>query len=666
LRIGKVKFRGLYSYGDETEMSLQNVPITLVVGPNNSGKSNLLRILSTLATTLTHRQNQYLGQHAVFSDDVDPTFEVKFVLSADETDSIIDFLSFHEVTDELTNNAMWTFTDFRNKKALRERLSEITIGASWKHRQAEYERETVDLRVEFDRIENLKMHSPWFYTDLFINSSEDVKNSQKHLRTYLDNLDTEAAMPEGVRRLFTRGERQNKVVTHIPLQGQSGYGENGTIAFRRILALTEGTAPRQSGGITFLEFFGVLLKRSLHHAEAGRSFRSGKIEYTDELLGDGTNLAQFLHSLRNSPSLEGRKRFYAIKQAFEDVVQADQLTFDVILEYKAGSTGEQPRIREGAAMKKPESSKIVIHDNRVGKEFALEAAGSGIAEVIYLLTLAYGVKDGIILMDEPAINLHPPLMRGLVRKVIEGMKTKGTGSQQPEIGNQFFVITHSTELISSLLFEQNVGFFYVQRSGKDGGSVLRSLDPETKEWFASGRHSLKHRIDTRIFLGRKIILTEGESDTNFLIECTRHFASIDNSMDISSNDVLIVNVNGKGNFAKYKKLMDSLSIPYVILGDEDVLQGNDTKSLFTPCALINKGGITGDNNSAFVIENKDLEGLMKELDPSLYEEVVGNVRALHGRNIPKSEVAAEFTRRLATKTPRALDPIGQFLRKAMG
>lgn len=68
--------------------------------------------------------------------------------------------------------------------------------------------------------------------------------------------------------------------------------------------------------------------------------------------------------------------------------------------------------------------------------------GSGVLETIYLLTLAHGIENSVILLDEPAVNLHPSLMKSITNSL-----------QNPSLKNQFIIITHSPELAGYEIFD---------------------------------------------------------------------------------------------------------------------------------------------------------------------------------------------------------------------
>lgn len=182
-------------------------------------------------------------------------------------------------------------------------------------------------------------------------------------------------------------------------------------------------------------------------------------------------------------------------------------------------------------------------------------------------------------------------------------------------------------------------------------SKIISLKDKTKEWFEENRSKFKHQIDSRIFFGRCIILTEGESDRN-LLGIARYISSQDPSIDLESNDIIIVSIGGSSNFDKYRRLLDGFQIPHVILAD------SDAKRMFSSSGIINREGISGSEN-IFLIDGGDLEYFMREIDLDVYTDAEREYKG------SKPMIAYEFAKNVSVKNPDALKPIKLFLQQAI-
>ncbi len=80
------------------------------------------------------------------------------------------------------------------------------------------------------------------------------------------------------------------------------------------------------------------------------------------------------------------------------------------------------------------------------------------------------------------------------------------------------------------------------------------MSGDLKVAFEKNRPKFKNLIDTRIFFGKCIILTEGESDKNLLTGIARFFEDNDRNLNLNTQDVIIVSAGGKTNFPNYTKL----------------------------------------------------------------------------------------------------------------
>ena len=75
-------------------------------------------------------------------------------------------------------------------------------------------------------------------------------------------------------------------------------------------------------------------------------------------------------------------------------------------------------------------------------------SGSGIREILFLLAKYFDTEKSVIFMDEPAMNLHPTLIKKLMREIF----SKDNGQ------NQLIIITHSPIILTNtkLLTTSNI------------------------------------------------------------------------------------------------------------------------------------------------------------------------------------------------------------------
>ena len=189
-------------------------------------------------------------------------------------------------------------------------------------------------------------------------------------------------------------------------------------------------------------------------------------------------------------------------------------------------------------------------------------------EIVHFLLamFALNVKDGVVIVDEPELHLHPRWQRiflGLFRDIA------------PTRNNQFLIATHSPvfvtpDTINSITRVYKVG---------GGGSTHIALRDVTLPEKKSLVRMINSQNNERVFFADKAVLVEGISDRLVL-------ASILDAASVrfSNNEAIeILEVGGKGGFAEYRALLDALKTPSFIVADQDYLReigSQDIRALF--------------------------------------------------------------------------------------
>ena len=137
------------------------------------------------------------------------------------------------------------------------------------------------------------------------------------------------------------------------------------------------------------------------------------MEHPTALESDGWNLAEYLFNLKNSADSYERSRFRVIQEAFNKLFP--NLTFDAI--YRSIKLRNNPGTNHDYRY-----PTIVVCDDRNSKQFSLDKIGAGISETMFLLTAFFGSSDSVVLLDEPAVNLHPAQMKALLSNAKQSTK----------------------------------------------------------------------------------------------------------------------------------------------------------------------------------------------------------------------------------------------------
>jgi len=191
-----------------------------------------------------------------------------------------------------------------------------------------------------------------------------------------------------------------------------------------------------------------------------------------------------------------------------------------------------------------------------GRTLSANMFSSGEREIVHFLLamFALNVQDGLILVDEPELHLHPrwqKIFLDLFRDLA------------PERNNQFVITTHSPAFVTPDTIDSVTR---VYRSSSTGSAqvALRNVDlPEKKSLV----RMINSQNNERLFFADKVVLVEGISD-RLVFE-----ALIDSaSARFNINEAIeIIEVGGKRNFKDYKNVLNGLLTPTFTVADRDYL-----------------------------------------------------------------------------------------------
>jgi energy-coupling factor transporter ATP-binding protein EcfA2 len=653
VRLLSIRISNLYSY-DQTDDGFsengESIPfssVNVIVGPNDSGKSNIFRAIKLLVDSM--KVDYALTSLDTFSDQVAPKLEAKFLLSENEAGVLLDFLGVYLANPNPNSIAQTQIHEFRNRKAILDLIKDFRVELSW---QPTNDASMVPLSIfSFEKL-GLKIFSnavngPAFATRDF--PFKDDRRPQNGFPEFLDRLagetDPEHQSAVNLRdsqgwdfAIFSVGTRNlaNPVANraHIEkLQVFSGLppSTNNDLSFSRLIgAILDRSFVFSTGGTIFFKKIS-LIEHSQDVSKTLAQELRDSVKYPDSLDSDGWNLSEYLFNLKNSNQSQERDRFRVIQAAF--CVLFPNLSVDVILQpvkFLRLVPGPQEDFRY---------PNIVINDARNSKQFSADKVGAGISETLFLLTAFFGFRDTVVLLDEPAVNLHPAHMKALFQMV-------GNSS------NQLLVITHSPALLRNLLFEEEGSVIYIRRP--DSKSVVRVLDT-TKTWTDTERYKLSYLIDTRVFFARHILLGEGESDKDFLETAAEALG-----LDPDTYEDIVIDAGGKHNLKRYRDLLERFGIPYVVVADGDKQNEPDLHSRAASYGSGKNYTVVDPEQLPSVLAGEvfffknDVEEFMRAQDPILYIEIEASVMKSEGR-VTKPVFIHEFVPNLLAKNPNSLD-----------
>ena len=649
VRLNRLAVEGLFSYAARQEVEFSDR--TVIVGPNNSGKSNLFRAIGTIADALL--RDRGLPPSGISRPGANPRIEADLSLSPDEIGVLAVFFSCRRA-DEADSRAK--MISGPNVEKLRGRMGDITITIEWKRMQdgsvggpdAEVLFPACGFGLRGGTASNVLRVVPigavprrrtWNLApfNTFMNEILESGDPRKEAGQFLRSKD---AVHHGV-ELGARGEGDRALEEMERLMRRLGRS-GGTVSLTRLLgmllevrtvhAAEDRYLPRENVVETFERLalypgepdgFEFKYNRALAHGlRAQVSARSPMIKNYENFV------EQFFSALADPYDDSEIERYNVIKKRFERLFQDRGLGLELITEslsFKRPRDGrEQFPIR-----------RIMVVD-KARLRLPLDRVGAGARGVLYLLAAVYGARESVVMLDEPGINLHPTMLQ----KVVDGMDGQDSG-------NQILVITHSPDLLRCEMARS--GTRIVRVANTNGQSrIYQDTDKTGKD--AMDPRGIARIIDPAVFFAKLAVVVEGESDRAVLGLADR-MAVKEPKYDLPLNNIAVVGVCGKYGFARCRSLLDKYGIPWIILADEDA------KDRFEhyKASWISGDGVEGDG-PVFLLKG-DLEKFMEEADPDTFAE---------SKQRSKVATALEWAARTLEKNPDgARLPMAEFLDRCL-
>jgi predicted ATP-dependent endonuclease of OLD family len=246
--------------------------------------------------------------------------------------------------------------------------------------------------------------------------------------------------------------------------------------------------------------------------------------------------------------------------------------------------------------------------------YSLQDSASGYNELLHLLLQKTQAEDTVLILDEPALHLHPTKIRHLSRRLI--------GSSR-----QIILITHSPFFVDVSNIGLGNGLIYIKRDDRSSSvsSKTNNQSVEIKSYI----------FDPNVFFSKFNILVEGSGDA-------ASFFAISDSLEsvFEKYNIIVINAGGDGNIDAYIKLMESYQIPYVAMVDNQYMGINTASDKFVRL------------NSKLEYELKDAgwQGSVEgSIDPNAaYEFVYNTIQTGNAKKIRSTLIGVIFDRALTS------------------
>lgn len=293
------------------------------------------------------------------------------------------------------------------------------------------------------------------------------------------------------------------------------------------------------------------------------------------------DLPEILFNLKNSIKPEERDAYRRISNEFSRI--NNNAEFEVVLQERVTETETQefttfnPSAGLNAISSFGDINGIGIRSKRTpdvhhemviiftknGIVIPVHMAAAGMFETLYVLTVVIAPIKKIILLDEPALNLHPNMQRKIIDTLLNYSIKKNN--------NQVVLVTHSPSMldIDSL---DTIHRLSADRNGstdvKDVREVVRSLDDSDEKQLTQWLRSVDMRS---LLFSRGVVLVEGPSDKVVIDSLDGYLSEKGKGASMQDREIAVISVGGKKSMRILLTLAKELGMNYLVLVDSDAL-----------------------------------------------------------------------------------------------
>lgn len=271
-----------------------------------------------------------------------------------------------------------------------------------------------------------------------------------------------------------------------------------------------------------------------------QGFRQNELQAQTINLSDGEDLALFLFRLKNGLTPNERQAYRAIQDTFRSLTDRG-IEVGVRFPPQFGQQRSTTPLEADVFLE--------VHITSERGDIPLEFSGAGLSEALLLSTLIASSTGQVVLLDEPALNLHPTMQTALLSKM------------QARSENQFILATHTPLLVSPEALPNTSRFFIDQ-----GKTAHAHFDPAqiAPDNLAKLEKELRRSTDARALLfSWAVILFEGETELGALPFWFEQHVGY----TLESRGIAVFNVGGDNNFETYVRFLRLFHIPWAIVCD---------------------------------------------------------------------------------------------------
>lgn len=607
MKIKKILLQNFLTFG-EKEQSIELSDLTTIVGPNDSGKTNVFRAITTIADILSNRIADSKSFHHFGNLEKPFKIQLDIEFSDDEKTALYNFLfcgslqqDIHRTGEERQEPAIELNTKIIQKYASKffanffDDMSIIALGKGLEKYQIEpilkitknkkelyiHDFYTITSSIERTRHNSTTGVGNLLYDKIKEQNKEAFSKYLKEETTEIPDLEIKVNnLFDYCYNLLNNGKISGINIHQVYFEQFERENRGMPDEAKRLRAFLLDRGDNDNG-YTILKMIAIIFENSIIRTSNIRSFPEQSIlEINTKMPSlnlrnvNGKNLPFLLFNLKNNPEKKNRDSFKTIISEFEKIFT--ELKLDVML--KENTTTSQRRdlttvpqqirdfptgvellgIRNTTTPTISRELEIQITKNNIA--IPLESAAAGVFEAIFILTCILGHKNKTILLDEPALNLHPNLQKRILQLIKVTIKKNN---------NHIILITHSPYLIDTDNFKNSWRFNY-QNNSTIVSNLKQVLNLDEKEEQKISLKLQNSEIRSILF-SKGLILVEGPSDKIVIEKLNKHLSENDKGPKLDENEWSIIDMDGKDNLHLFSNLARLLKIPNVIIMDYDAM-----------------------------------------------------------------------------------------------
>lgn len=291
----------------------------------------------------------------------------------------------------------------------------------------------------------------------------------------------------------------------------------------------------------------VIFRRALVHTTDLRLLPGGGTSWSSPDLasvdGAEARLPELLMFLKNGNPAE-RARYRRLQELFTEFTQGRRCEVRLMQVPQTAQDGQPlPSSQVPAVWVTVSASQ---DPTVLVPEVPIEFAGAGAWEALVLASVLAEPAASVVVLDEPAVALHPSLQRQL-------------GAYLLETTAQFIVITHSAELLP-LAEAADVQLVRLDRDDKNATRAW-AVDESCRRKMTQ---KLKAKGNERLPFAWRAILCEGQDDVEAIMTLSGRIG-----IDPRYRNIAVTDCGGRENLADYARFCMQLGITYLAVMDGD-------------------------------------------------------------------------------------------------